>query len=162
MIKIKKILVTGGTGFVGRQLIPFLQKKKYAIHIISTQAPQTTDSGIIWHQGDLYESHRTEEIVSRVMPTHLLHLAWYTEPAKYWTSAHNLKWVSASLSLIQSAVKHGVKRIVVAGSCAEYDWDYGFCSEKLTPYQPKTLYGVCKNSFRSIFESFTKQHGSTS
>lgn len=160
MEKTKRVLVTGGSGFIGRQVLPLLLKQKYEIHVISTQESQilqTTDSRIIWHHGNLFESYRIEEIVSKVMPTHLMHFAWCTEPVEYWTSADNLKWVTASLSLLQSVCKHGVKRIIIAGSCAEYDWEHGFCSEKLTPFKPKTLYGVCKNSLRSIIESFAKQ-----
>lgn len=160
MKKTKKILVTGGSGFIGRHVLPFLIEQGYEVHAISTriiQSPEAIDSRIIWHQGNLFELKRTEGIVSEVMPTHLIHFAWFTEPNKYWTSDHNLKWVTASLSLIQSAVKNGTERIVIAGSCAEYNWDYGFCSEEITPFQPKTLYGVCKNAFRSMVESFAGQ-----
>lgn len=161
MGKTKKILVTGGSGFIGRHVLPILLEQGYEVHVISTQIRkenQAIDPKVIWHHASLFEMDRTEAIVSQVMPTHLIHFAWYTEPVKYWTSDHNIEWVTASLSLLQSIVKHGAKRIVIAGSCAEYNWDYGFCSENFTPLQPKTLYGVCKNAFRSIFESFIEQH----
>ena len=38
----------------------------------------------------------------------------------------------------------------MAGSCAEYDWSYGWCSENITPLKPNTLYGVTKNALQSI------------
>ena len=31
----KKILIAGGTGFVGKQLIPFLVEKGYSIHVLT-------------------------------------------------------------------------------------------------------------------------------
>jgi nucleoside-diphosphate-sugar epimerase len=53
---------------------------------------------------------------------------------------------------------HG-ERATFVGTCAEYDWRYGFCSESITSIRPETLYGVCKNSLREVCESFCARHG---
>jgi nucleoside-diphosphate-sugar epimerase len=41
----------------------------------------------------------------------------------------------------------------MAGSCAEYDWRYSFCKEGLTPLNPNTVYGTCKQSLQQMFDS---------
>jgi nucleoside-diphosphate-sugar epimerase len=41
----------------------------------------------------------------------------------------------------------------MVGSCAEYDWRYSFCKEGLTPLNPNTVYGTCKQSLQQIFDS---------
>ena len=92
----------------------------------------------------------------------LLHFAWYAKPKKYWTSTQNLRWVQSSIELIDLFVKCGGKRIVMAGSCAEYDWDYGVSSEGLTPCRPSTLYGICKHSLQEILTMYSKQAGISS
>jgi len=48
---------------------------------------------------------------------------------------------------------------VLAGTCFEYDWSHGFCSERVTPLVPSSLYGRCKNSLNQIFEGFCAQAG---
>ena len=64
-----------------------------------------------------------------------------------------------SLSLAQMLAEAGCSRFVGAGTCAEYDWDYGFLTENVTPLKPRSLYGVCKNATREILQSFCAQVG---
>lgn len=47
----------------------------------------------------------------------------------------------------------------MAGTCAEYDWNHGFCSEKITPRRPATPYGVCKNALHEILEAYCAVEG---
>ena len=44
---------------------------------------------------------------------------------------------------------------MLAGTCAEYDWRFGFCSERVTPTDAATLYGVSKTAVRTVAERFT-------
>ncbi len=146
----KRVLFTGATGFIGRHCIAPLISKNYEIHAISTNPPDNRDHPVNWHTANLFDSEKVENIVKEVQPTHLLHLAWYTEPKLYWNSIENLKWVRASLNLIESFIRNNGQRVTIAGSCAEYDWNYGYCTENITPLNPSSLYGVCKNSLQSM------------
>ncbi|MGI8654645.1 MAG: NAD-dependent epimerase/dehydratase family protein [Pyrinomonadaceae bacterium] len=155
----KRVLLTGATGFVGRHCLAPLHARGYEVHAVSSRAPQESFSHVRWHQADLLDAGRVAELMANVRPTHLLHLAWYAVPGKYWTSLENIRWVQASLELLRAFAEYEGKRVVVAGSCAEYDWRYGYCSEKLTPLAPSTLYGVCKLSLGNIVEAFAAQTG---
>jgi nucleoside-diphosphate-sugar epimerase len=97
--------------------------------------------------------------MGEVQPAHLLHFAWFTTPGEYWTARENLDWVWASLDLLQAFEEHGGKRVVMAGTCAEYDWRYGYCSEQITPLAPATLYGTCKHSLQIVLDTFARQTG---
>jgi nucleoside-diphosphate-sugar epimerase len=59
-----------------------------------------------------------------------------------------------SLSLAQALAESGCKRLVGVGSCFEYDPDYGFLTEGITPLRPRTLYGVCKNATREVLQAY--------
>lgn len=47
----------------------------------------------------------------------------------------------------------------MAGTCAEYDWQYGYCSEQITPLSPATTYGTCKHSLQNMLDAFASQTG---
>jgi nucleoside-diphosphate-sugar epimerase len=153
-----KVLVTGGRGFIGRHCLERLLAKGYEVHAVSS-SPPTLGKGVHWHQANLLDIAQTKIILRDVKPTHLLHLAWCTEHGKYWTSADNLNWISASLALIREFTDLNGQRLVSAGSCAEYDWAYTKCFESETPCRPCTLYGASKHSVQMIFDAWAKQTG---
>ena len=78
-------------------------------------------------------------------------------PGQYWISSENLRWVQASLDLVRAFGEHGGQRAVLAGTCAEYNWDYGYCTESITPLAPRTLYGACKHGLHSIAAAYAAQ-----
>ncbi len=158
----KKVLVTGGTGFIGQHSLPFLLDKGYEVHAVSSQPINSCHSEVHWHQANLLESAEVSRLMSQVKPSHLLHFAWFAVPGKYWTALDNFQWLQGSLSLLQEFTRYGGERVVMAGTCAEYNWDYGYCSEKVTPLVPKTLYGVCKNSLQSLLNVYAQQTGISS
>lgn len=111
----------------------------------------------MWHQVNLLEPGCASRLMREVKPTHLLHLAWVTTPGKYWNAIENLSWAQASLELMREFAKIGGRRAVCAGTCAEYDWRFGYCNEAVVPISPATLYGASKAGLWQILESFA--HG---
>ncbi len=160
----KRIVITGPNGFLGRQAIPFLIDRGYEIHALDKTIPDNNLPGhapdrVIFHKCDLLDNQPVEKLMKEICPEHLLHFAWYVVPGKFWHAIENLQWVAASLRLFQNFIINGGKRIVFAGTCAEYDWGYSDLSEKTTPLNPSTFYGVAKNELRSIVEKTAEQFG---
>src|SRR2546423_14534143 len=142
----KRVLLTGATGFVGRQCIPPLLNRGYEIHAISSRAPdENISADVCWHQVDLLRALDIQRLLVKISASHLLHCAWYAEPTKYWEAPENYEWVRASTNLFTAFSRSGGERAVGVGSCAEYDWNHGRCSEFATPLNPDTTYGVCKH-----------------
>jgi nucleoside-diphosphate-sugar epimerase len=153
----KRVLLTGSTGLVGRHCLPTLLAQGYQVHAVSTRAAFAYPPGIHAHQVDLLDPSQVAALLERVQPSHLLHLAWYTQPGVYWTSPENMRWVAASLGLLQAFAAYGGQRVVMAGSCAEYDWSYGYCTEHITPLRPATLYGTAKHALQLLEDAFATQ-----
>ncbi len=158
----KKVLLTGANGFIGQHCLAPLLTKGYEIHAVSSQTKADQSSDIIWHCLDLLDLGKIDALLAKVQATHLLHLAWTTTPGKYWTSPENILWLQSSLALLQSFAKHGGGRVVIAGTCAEYDWSHGICKEHVTPLSPATLYGGSKHALQIMVDVFSKQHGLSS
>src|SRR5699024_11245287 len=77
------------------------------------------------------------------------------------TSTQNMAWVEASLHLARNFTESGGSKIVLGSSCAEYDWQYGYCHEEITPISPHSLYGECKASLNKIFKKYCRDRKST-
>jgi nucleoside-diphosphate-sugar epimerase len=156
----KNVLVTGASGFIGQHTLDLLVERGYVVHAVSSSIkPPTTNGGVTWHQADLLEEKTTAELLFKLTPTHLLHFAWYAEPAKYWQSAKNMHWLQASINLLRHFHASGGRRAVMAGSCAEYDWNYGYLSEEFTPSEPATFYGICKKALADSMLSYGASQG---
>ena len=156
-----KVLVTGGSGFIGRYCVAQLQAKGYEVHAVSS-AMRDAAPGVTWHRANLLAEGEAAALVRRIGATHLLHLAWCTAPGEYWTSLENFDWVRASVAMIQAFTASGGKRFVAAGTCAEYDWGYGVCDEATTPLTPGTLYGSSKHALQTLLAAWSRQTGLSS
>jgi nucleoside-diphosphate-sugar epimerase len=67
-----------------------------------------------------------------------------------------VRWAEATLRLVQAFREAGGERAVIAGTCAEYAWGQGYCSEALTPIAPRTPYGACKHAAHVAVRAFAE------
>ena len=139
-----RVLVTGASGCVGRATVAAARGRRDGMSTPQADRRCRRRTARRWHQCDLLDPAAPRALVAAVAPTHLLHLAWYIGPGRWASAPENLAWVRASLALFEAAADAGCRRIVGSGSCLEYDWSFGYCSESRTPLVPHTLYGSCK------------------
>jgi nucleoside-diphosphate-sugar epimerase len=152
-----RVLVTGGTGFVGRHAVKSLLASGHIV-VCTSRAPQR-DTNVEWIDSDLLKPGEAARVVHVANPDAILHLAWATEHGKFWTDATNLAWVAASCELASAALKHGVRRFCASGTCFEYDWPpQGDCDEAKTPAANHHLYDTAKDSCRRALAAFASQY----
>lgn len=134
-----EIVVTGGTGFLGRQIVRSLVDRGCDVRVL-TRNPRTVPPGArSSYTPDLFrESVDQLEVLLRGART-LVHAAWYTEPGKYLTSDQNFDCLAGTLRLASAFGG----RFVGVGTCAEYDTSEGKLSTD-TPLSPQTTYAFCK------------------
>lgn len=144
-----KLLITGATGFVGRQVVrKFLEQGLELLLVVrpgssakvqNLERVETIESPSLFHEDEAWWCEALKGVDT------VVHLAWYAEPGKYLTAAENLDCLSGTLTMAKASVKAGVRRFVGIGTCFEYDLDAGTLLIG-TPLKPRTVYAAAKAS----------------
>src|SRR3954469_22121928 len=104
----RTVLVTGGTGFIGRNCLSRLLQRGFQVHAVSRRSgDRSALPNISWHQIDLNDFAQVRELVEQIRPDYLLHFAWVVEPGLFWDSSENLSCVSSSLHLLRCFAECG-------------------------------------------------------
>jgi nucleoside-diphosphate-sugar epimerase len=151
----KRILITGASGFLGRHIVSMLSSRGFEIHTAGRSPIASISPVIVHHLCDLLEVGTPEALIHRIRPSHLLHLAWCADAGRFWTTSENLKWLSASTRLFEAFADCDGHRGVGIGSCAEYDWSH---TDDLSEFRssgiPSTLYGKSKRAAGEFLQAF--------
>ncbi len=153
------LLITGATGFLGQHCLARLAASGAEVHAVARGEPDGCRNGIHWHCADLLDATAPRALMERIRPGKLLHLAWGAASSRDMNSPDHLRWAQGGIELLRWFHRTGGERAVFAGSCAEYDWRYGYCSERHTPLAPATLYGASKHALQTVTESFCREVG---
>lgn len=144
----KKILLTGASGFVGKQVFTKLLDKDVGVKVIVRKNKESfiRDKNLnveVIQTNDLFEeSIEWWKEHCKGIDT-LIHVAWYTETGKYLQSTKNIDCLIGSLNLAKGAAKAGIRRFIGIGTCFEYDLYSGDISIN-TPLKPSTPYAKAK------------------
>jgi nucleoside-diphosphate-sugar epimerase len=157
----KRVFVTGASGCIGQHVLPRLLERGWEVGAVSSR-PQQDPGSVKWYHADLIKSDSAATLLADFRPSHLLHLAWYIAPGKWAFATENFAWIDASLQLLRAFADGGGRRVVTAGSCLEYDWNFGYCSEDRTPCRPQATYGICKHALQMLTSEFAARTGLSS
>ena len=159
----KKVLVTGGAGYIGSHACKALQKLGFV--------PVTFDNFVTgWRnavkfgpleQGDLLNKGDVDRVFEKHSPIAVMHFAALSqvgesmlEPGLYWQNN-----VMGSLNLVQAAVDNGCMDFVFSSTCSIYgDQDGVLLDEDSTQY-PITAYGASKRAVENILASYQATYG---
>ncbi len=153
-----RLLLTGASGFLGRHVLGLLRQHGVAVWTLGRSCPPG-QSAAMHISCDLLAGADLAEPLRQLVPSHLLHLAWVTDHDSYQTSARNADWARATEQLARAFCDAGGRHLVVAGSCAEYDWSNGWCDEDTTAIVPATAYGAAKDATRQSLQNLCAGRG---
>jgi dTDP-6-deoxy-L-talose 4-dehydrogenase (NAD+) len=156
----KSILITGATGFVGRQVLKCLQGHNHKIHIVSRIGKEYEVSygniEKIIHTSNMFleDSNWWAKVCEDI--DIVIHIAWYAEPGKYLQSSKNIDCLIGTLKMAKGCSKAGIKRFIGIGTCFEYDLKSGILF-KDTPLLPHTPYAAAKSAAYMMLSQFFSQ-----
>lgn len=162
----KRVLVTGATGLIGKYAIQPLLDLGFEVFAVSSKqetgnreretedcrSPFTVSRSpyLHWIKANLLDLNDIKRIFEEVKPEYLLHFAWDTMPGVYLESNVNFDWVQASLEMLKQFKANGGKRAVFAGTCFEYEFAEGPLNETNTKLNPTSTYAKCKTYLNGL------------
>ena len=141
-VSVRRAFVTGATGFLGQRVACLLVARGIEVHASLHRSAPANAPGVTWHELDLADEVARRSVFEAARPDTLIHLAWNVGP-DYQTSPENQTWVRRSGALARTFARAGGQRLLVAGTCAEYDWSKMPLGEE-SPCRPTSAYGKAK------------------
>ena len=158
-----RVLVTGGGGFIGSSAIADLLTNSH--HVVA--ADRGADHlarivgkfpGVSVVPIDLSDAQRVASLLRDTQPEALVHLAWYANPVDYLVSHANLAALSMTNTLVEASLAAGCRKIVIGGSCAEYDV-YDRLMVENDRVAPRSLYAACKLAAYQVADVLAREVG---
>jgi nucleoside-diphosphate-sugar epimerase len=145
------VLLTGATGFVGRQVVEFLAQQRVEMRLVLRNPiphwlGQVPGIEKIIISPDVFAEDtswwkRTLSGVDTV-----IHMAWFAEPGKYLQSEININCLVGTLRLAQGCIEAEVRRFVGIGTCFEYDLSGNTPIGVSAPLLPLSVYAATKTA----------------
>lgn len=147
----KKILVTGATGFIGNYVIKKLLQNNY--NVIATSNGETKAGRAFWFSSVKYIPLNLKNFDSSVNyynlfenPDLLIHLAWEGLP-NYKANFHVQQNLPVHYSFLKNCIENGLTDVTITGTCLEYGMKEGCLSEEMDT-NPTNPYAIAKDSLR--------------
>jgi nucleoside-diphosphate-sugar epimerase len=159
-----KILITGGTGFIGSAFTRLALKRGHQVAGLTQPGrgiPATLPAHpqLQWLRGTLDEAPWKE--IAKYQADVCIHGAWITTPGTYLESPENYRFLESSQTFLQRILDTGTSHIFGLGTCIEYQITNQPLSETGTPAAPATTYSKCKDALRQWLEAEARKRGFT-
>lgn len=149
--KTKRVILTGGTGFVGANLARRLLRDGHEVHALVRPGHQPWRLEAIRAQSHLHEAHledagKVDSIIRQIRPEWIFHLAAHGA----YSSQTNLEQmvltnIHGTMNLVSACLKSGFEAFVNTGSSSEYGFKAHPAAET-TLLEPNSHYAVTKAS----------------
>ncbi|MFC7344485.1 NAD-dependent epimerase/dehydratase family protein [Saccharopolyspora griseoalba] len=157
-----RVVVTGGSGFVGRSVVRAFLERGTPVTIVDLQAPPADldDPRVTFVEGDLREASIRERAIT-AGTRGVIHLAAITsvlksveKPAETYTNN-----VEVTQELLELCRQRGVGQFVLASTNAVVgDIGHGTINEEL-PVRPLTPYGATKAACEMLLAGYAGSYG---
>jgi UDP-glucose 4-epimerase len=165
-VKPRKILVTGGAGYIGSHTVRLLLAQGHDVTVVDnlSKGYRHNVPPERLHVLDLSNTEALAALMQEKGTEAVIHFAAFIavgesmrEPARYFTNN-----VGGSLSLLDAMVRAGVRHMVFSSTAAVYGTPKGSPIEETFPIQAINAYGESKVMVETLLGWFDRIHGLTS
>lgn len=147
-----RYIVTGGSGFIGTNVIALLLSKNYDILNIDIREPQNKDHFNYWIDCNICNYDKLRKLILDYDPDYIIHLAARTDLV-----GETLNDYSANIDGVKNLMNISIelnelKKIVIASSMLVCE--LGYFPKNFNDYKPNTLYGESKVLTEKIVKKF--------
>ena len=146
-----KILLLGGTGFIGQPLLKKLEEKhslKIMIHNSKINTEAEKFKGDILDKMSFFDEIRNGETIINL-------LGQFTPNESDYIRAN----IVGGLNLLNSCIEKSIKQIILISSINVYGENLNMPSKENDPLNPISSYGQIKMITEQIYKHFSKMHG---
>lgn len=160
----KKVLVTGGLGFIGSNLVDSLIEHGHKVIVVDWNKPsffKPLNKKAIFYRLD-FTTPAIQKVIKKEKPEAVIHLAANISVPKsvrdpIYDALNN---VIGSIYLLEAACRNGVKRFIFSSTGGAIYGDYPlFPTPELRSTKPLSPYGIGKQAFEYYLFHAAKQHG---
>ncbi|WP_321518134.1 NAD(P)-dependent oxidoreductase [uncultured Bacteroides sp.] len=139
------ILITGGSGFIGTNLIEFFETKKYGKIINFDKAPPTKkQQSDYWFKGNIMNTENLSDVFEKYNPNIIIHLAARTDTLSDVLEDY-IENYKGSENVISEIMRHNyVKHVIITSTQYVYKSKTIPLPAKDNTYAPHTTYGISK------------------
>jgi UDP-glucose 4-epimerase len=163
VLQTKKILVSGGAGYVGSHAVKKLTKEGFRCLVVDNlvygHSQFVRDAELI--EGDTGNAELLDKIFRQNQIEAVMHFAAYTyvgesvtDPAKYYQNN-----VVSTLALLKAMVKAKVNKMIFSSTCATYGNPQEIPITENHPQNPINPYGAAKLMVERILRDFDQAYG---
>ena len=148
-----KIVVTGGSGFIGTNFIDLLLNKNFEIYNFDIIHPRKISHSEYWVNVNILDYDKLYSELNRVKPDYVVHLAARTDlNGKLNISEYsvNIKGVENLMEICDSL--NSLKRVIIASSMLVCQ--LGYVPQSFNDYSPDSLYGESKVLTEKIVKKY--------
>ncbi|MCC9167212.1 NAD-dependent epimerase/dehydratase family protein [Pontibacter harenae] len=151
-----RLLVTGGSGFIGTNLVEQLVKKGYEVLNIDTARPLNEVHFQYWSQIDILDFDSLQSKIQEFNPEIIVHLAAVTD-----LNGKNLEYYKANTEGTKNIIEISnklplLKKVIFTSSM--YVCKPGYIPQNYNDYKPHTLYGESKVEGEKIVKAVKDTH----
>lgn len=138
----KRILVTGGSGFIGTNLIEDLIEKGYDVLNIDIAKPKISIRQDIWRNVDITNSEELFQTIKGYQPDYIVHLAARTDLDGKTIEDYEANTIGVENLMKNIRLIPNVKKVIIASS--KFVTTNGYQIKHQKDYCPHTVYGESK------------------
>ena len=149
----QKVLVTGGSGFIGTNMIDLLLRYNFEIVNYDINKPRCNDQLLYWVQVDLLDKERLNAQILIDSPDFIIHFAARTDLNENKSIDGYMVNIEGVRNLMEcSKLVKNLQRIMIASSMLVCK--LGYSPESFDDYMPNSLYGESKVITEKIVKEY--------